>query len=154
METKKPIAIASDHGGYALKLEIETYFQTAGIPFCDYGCDSPDRADYPVYANRVSRAMVRGNSDFGILVCGTGIGMSMAANKVKGIRAACCSDSYSARMTRAHNNANILCLGGRVIAAPKAIELVRIFLSTPFDGGRHADRIGMFGKIEENQELE
>ncbi len=154
MENRKPIAIASDHGGYALKLAIETYLTGEGIPFRDYGCDSPARADYPVYAVRACRAIQSGESDFGILVCGTGIGMSMAANREKGIRAACCSDRYSVRMTRAHNDANVLCLGGRVLPGDRAVELVRIFLSVPFEGGRHAERIGMFGKIENNQELE
>ena len=141
------IAIGCDHGGYRLKLEIIKYLQEQGIKYKDFGCDSESSVDYPIYAQIVSEAVASGACTLGILVCGTGIGMSIAANKVKGIRAACCTETYSAKMTRMHNDANILCIGGRVVGVGTALEMVHAFLHTNFEGGgRHENRIAMLEK--------
>ncbi len=139
----KPIAIACDHGGFHLKNEICKHLTAQNIPFLDLGTDSADSVDYPVYAKKVCVMIQDGTSDRGILVCGTGIGMSIAANKQKGIRAACCSESFSARFTRMHNDANVLCLGERVIGSGLALDLVDLFLNTEYEGGRHAKRVAM-----------
>ncbi|HBR30932.1 MAG TPA: ribose 5-phosphate isomerase B [Clostridiales bacterium] len=138
------IALGSDHGGFEIKEAIKTYLSDKGIPFIDFGTDSLESVDYPVYARKVCDSITRGESELGILCCGTGIGMSMAANKHKGIRAAVLNEEFSAEATRRHNNANILCLGGRIIDGKKAVKLTEIFINTPFDGGRHTKRIGMF----------
>ena len=139
----KPIAIACDHGGYELKLQIMQYLTEKGYAYTDYGTNSNASVDYPIYAKKVCAAIQEGASDLGILICGTGIGMSMAANKQKGIRAACCTDTFSARFTRLHNDANVLCLGARVLGAGLALDLVDLFLTTPFEGGRHSNRIAL-----------
>ena len=139
------IAIGSDHGGYELKLEVIKHLKDRGIEVKDYGCDSTASCDYPVYAGKVTDAVVSKECELGILICGTGIGMSMAANKVKGIRAALCSDCFSAKATKEHNNANILCMGARVIGAGHALMIVDTFLDTPFsEDERHIRRISMF----------
>ncbi|MCM1084441.1 MAG: ribose 5-phosphate isomerase B [Clostridium sp.] len=139
------IAIGCDHGGYELKKEIMKHLEERGIPFKDMGCDSTASCDYPVYAKAVAEEVAGGACELGILICGTGIGMSMAANKVQGIRAAACSDCFSARATKEHNNANILCLGARTLGAGLALMLVDTFIDTPFSGDeRHIRRIGMF----------
>lgn len=139
------IAIGCDHGGYELKNEIVKHLTERGIPFKDMGCDSAASCDYPVYANAVAEAVAGGSCELGILICGTGIGMSMAANKVTGIRAAVCSDCFSAKATREHNNANILCLGARTLGAGLALMLVDTFIDTPFsEDERHVRRISMF----------
>ena len=140
----KKIAIACDHGGYELKLAIIKKLAEMGVEYTDFGTDSTESVDYPVYADKVCKAITDGNADLGILVCGTGIGMSMAANKHRGIRAACCADTFSARMTRMHNNANVLCLGGRVIGPGLACDMAELFVTTDFLGGRHEKRIAMF----------
>lgn len=142
------IAIGCDHGGYEIKNAVIDYLKDKGIAYNDFGCYSVDSVDYPVYAHKVATAVASGEAELGILCCGTGIGISMAANKVKGIRAAVCSDAFCAEMTRRHNNANILCMGGRVIDAAKAVELADIFLHTPFEGGRHEKRVQMITDIE------
>ncbi len=142
------IALGSDHGGYALKEEIKAFLTEKGIPFTDFGTDSEASCDYPIYAEKVCRSVVSGESEKGILCCGTGIGMSMAANKIRGIRCACCSDCFSAEMTRRHNDANVLSLGGRVVGAGLALKIVELFLNTPFEGGRHARRVGMVMDLE------
>lgn len=142
------IAIACDHGGYKLKLAIEKYFEEKRINYRDFGTDNENSCDYADFAKKVALSVKSGESDFGILVCGTGIGMSLAANKVKGIRAAVCSDYFSAKFTRLHNDANILCLGQRVLGEGLALELVDVFLNTKFEGGRHADRIAKIAAIE------
>ena len=139
----KPIAIACDHGGYQLKLQIMQHLTEQGYTYIDYGTNSEASVDYPVYAKKVCAAIQEGASDYGILICGTGIGMSMAANKQKGIRAACCTDTFSARFTRLHNDANVLCLGARVLGAGLALDLVDLYLTTPFEGGRHSNRIAL-----------
>ena len=142
------IALGCDHGGFEIKNAVIEYLKQKGIAYRDYGCYSTDSVDYPVYAYQVAAAVASGEAGLGILCCGTGIGISMAANKVKGIRAAVCCDAFCAEMTRRHNNANILCMGGRVINAEKAVELADIFLHTEFEGGRHAKRVQMITDIE------
>ena len=143
------IAIGSDHGGFALKEEIKKHLTERGIPFRDFGTDSEASCDYPVYAEKVCRAVTGGEAELGILCCGTGIGMSMAANKIRGIRCACCGDCFSAEMTRRHNDANVLALGGRVLGVGLALKIADIFLDTPFEGGRHARRVGQIMALEE-----
>lgn len=142
------IAIASDHGGYTLRAEIAAYLEQAGIAYTDLGCPGADRCDYPDYAVAACRAVAEKRADRAILVCSTGIGMSMAANKIKGIRAALCGDSYSARYTRRHNDANVLCLGALVTGPGLALEIVDVFLNTAFEGGRHQIRIDKIMKLE------
>lgn len=140
---KIKIAIGSDHGGFEYKASIIKVLQVKGYDVVDMGTYSPESCDYPIIAKKVARAVAKGDFEKGILVCGTGIGMSMAANKVKGIRAAVCGDTFSARATRAHNNANILCLGQRVVGEGLALDIVDIWLTTKFEGGRHERRVNM-----------
>lgn len=142
------LAIGSDHGGYELKEEIKKYLEEQNIPYKDFGTDSTASVDYPDIAYPVAKAVADGECEKGILCCGTGIGISMAANKVKGIRAACCSDCFSAKLTRQHNNANILCMGGRVVGVGKALMMVDLFLHTEFEGGRHQKRIDKLTALE------
>lgn len=142
------VALGADSAGYALKEQIKNYLETQGIAYRDFGAYSGESCDYPMMAVAPCRAVLTGECDQAILVCGTGIGISMAANKIKGIRAACCSDYFSAKYTRLHNDANALCLGGRVIGAGLAFELVDVFLHTEFEGGRHARRVGQLDDIE------
>lgn len=137
------IALGCDHGGLDIKNAIIKMLESKGIEYRDLGTYTPDSVDYPVYAKAVCRAITSGGCELGILCCGTGIGMSIAANKVKGIRASVLSDEFSAEMTRRHNNANVLCLGGRVINGEKAVRLAEIFLTTPYEGGRHDKRVAM-----------
>ncbi|MBQ4067380.1 MAG: ribose 5-phosphate isomerase B [Clostridia bacterium] len=144
----KKIAIACDHGGYELKKDIIKHLTARGFEVCDFGCDSTQSVDYPDYALPASQAVAKGECDLGILICGTGIGMSLCANKVKGIRAACCSDTFSARMTRMHNDSNILCFGARVVGLGLATDMVDLFLDTPFEGARHNARIEKMMAIE------
>lgn len=138
------IVIASDHAGFALKESLKTYLTEKGWEVLDCGTDSEASCDYPVFAHALCDKIKAGEAKLGILVCGTGIGMSMAANKVPGIRAAVCSDCFSTKFTRAHNDANVMCLGARVTGDGLAKELVDIFLATPFEGGKHLRRINMF----------
>lgn len=142
------VALACDHGGLNLKNAVIRYLEEKNIAYKDYGCYSEESVDYPLYAYKAAESVSRGECDFGILCCGTGIGISMAANKVKNIRAAVVTDSFCAEMTRRHNNANVLCMGGRVISEEKAVRLADIFLHTPFDGGRHEKRVQMISEIE------
>ncbi len=140
MEIKK-IVIGSDHAGYNLKLKVKAHLESCGIEVVDMGTDSPESCNYTVFAHAVCEAVVGGVAPLGILVCGTGVGMSMAANKHAGIRAACCENTFSARMTRMHNDANILCIGERVVGFGLACDMVDLFISTPFEGGRHQARV-------------
>ena len=142
------IAIGCDHGGFHLKNAIQNYLDEQGIPYVDFGCSSTESCHYPAYAVPVCHAVTDGDCTFGILVCSTGIGMSMAANKCRGIRAACCSETYSARYTRMHNNANVLCLGEKVVGEGLALDMVDLFLNTQFEGGRHQTRVDMIMEIE------
>lgn len=142
------IAIGCDHGGLDIKNAVIAYMKENDIDYKDFGCYTSDSVDYPVYAYQVAKSVSDGDAELGIICCGTGIGVSMAANKVKGIRAAVCTDEFCVEMTRRHNNANILCMGGRVIDEEKAVKLASIFLNTPFDGGRHENRVNMIMDIE------
>ncbi|MBR6721871.1 ribose 5-phosphate isomerase B [bacterium] len=135
------VAIGSDHGGFRYKESIIDYLKIRDIEYIDVGTYTPESCDYPEIARKVAELVTSGKVDRGILVCGTGIGMSIAANKVHGIRAALCSDTYSARVSRAHNNANILCLGERVIGEHLALDITDIWLKTGFEGGRHKRRV-------------
>ncbi|MCR5797328.1 MAG: ribose 5-phosphate isomerase B [Eubacterium sp.] len=138
------IALGSDQAGYGLKQDIIKYLEEKGYEYKDYGSYSSDPVDYPVYGHKVAHAIVDGECDRGILICGTGIGISMAANKVKGIRAAVCGDCFSAEATRLHNDANVLALGARVVGAGLAVKIVETFLNTEFSGvERHARRVEM-----------
>ena len=145
------IALGSYHGGYALKEEIKSYLEARHIQVKDFGTYTPEAVDYADIAYPVARAVSSGECERGILCCGTGIGISMAANKVKGIRAACCSDCFSAKYTRLHNDANILCMGGRVVGPGLAQMMVDLFLETSFEGGRHQTRIDKIAAIEREQ---
>ena len=147
---KKHIAIACDHGGYLLKIAVMRHLDENGYTYKDFGCDSTDSVDYPDYAVPACTAVTGGECDCAILICGTGIGMSLCANKVHGIRAACCSDTFSARMTRLHNDANVLCLGARVIGEGLALDMIDLFLTTEYMGGRHALRVEKVMNIEKN----
>ena len=142
------IALGADHAGYELKELIKKHLQEKGIQVEDMGTYSTDSVDYPDYAYPVAKKVAAGQAEYGILCCGTGIGISIAANKVKGIRAALCADEFSAEMTRRHNDANILCMGGRVIKSELALKLVDIFLNTPFEGDKHLRRINKIAEIE------
>ncbi len=138
------IAIGCDQAGYALKQEIIKHLEERGLAYEDFGCYSADPVDYPVYGRKVAYAIAEGKCERGILICGTGIGISIAANKVKGIRAALCTDCFTAEATRLHNDANILALGGRVVGPGLALKIVDTFLDTSFSGAeRHARRISM-----------
>ncbi|MCL2775112.1 MAG: ribose 5-phosphate isomerase B [Oscillospiraceae bacterium] len=141
------ISIAADHAGYELKEVIKNYFDMTDIPYMDFGTNSTEAVDYPVYAQKVCAALQTGESDFGILVCGTGIGMAIAANKHKDIRAANCTDTYSAKMARLHNDANVLTLGSRVTGAGLVLDIIKQFLSTEFEGGRHSERLDMLNML-------
>ena len=145
------IAVGADHAGVFLKNDIVKLLEKEGYEVKDFGTYSDESCDYPIYAKAVADAVASGLCEKGILVCGTGIGMSMAANKVKGIRAAVCSEAKSAEMTRRHNDANILCLGGRVIGPGVAGEMVDLFLDTEYEGGRHANRVAKISAIEEGK---
>lgn len=142
------IALGSDHGGYSLKKEIIKYLEEKGIEYKDFGTHTEDSCDYPVYGEEVGKAVASGEYERGIIICGTGIGISIAANKVKGVRAALCGDCYSAEFTRRHNDANVLALGARVIGPGLALKILDIFLNTEFEGGRHSKRVGLLSEIE------
>ena len=147
---KRTIYIGADSAGYNLKGEIISHLCELGYTVKDMGCDSTASCHYPEFAHKVcERVMADLDGSFGILICGTGIGMSMCANKHRGIRAALCSDTYSARMTRCHNDANVLCMGARVIGSCLAADIVDAFLSAEYEGGRHAIRVGMMMELEE-----
>ncbi len=148
---KKRIVFGSDHAGFALKNKLMTLLAEEGYPVSEVGTYSEDSCDYPVFAEKACREVLDGNADLVILVCGTGVGMSIAANKINGIRAACCSDIFSARFTRLHNDANALCIGARVLGEGLAYELVKAFVDTGYEGGKHARRVAMLTDIENRQ---
>ena len=138
------LALGCDHGGYELMQEVKAHLEKRGFEYKDFGCYSTDSVDYPEYAKKVAGAVAAGECELGILICGTGIGISIAANKVKGIRAALCADCFSAEATREHNNANILCMGARTTGPGLALKIVDAFLDTPFSNDeRHIRRINM-----------
>ena len=145
------ITIGSDHAGYELKLKVIAHLKERGIETIDVGTHSTDSCDYPDFAHAVCKNVQDGVTELGILICGTGIGMSMAANKHKGIRAAACSDTFSARLTRMHNDANVLCFGERVVGMGLACDLVDEFIDAEFEGGKHARRVDMITAIEKDQ---
>ena len=142
------LAIGSDHGGYELKQAVMKHLAERGVEYRDYGTYSSESCDYPDFGEAVGRAVASGECERGIVVCGTGIGISIAANKVRGIRCALCGDCYSAEMARAHNNANMLALGARVLGEGLALKIVDTFLDTGFEGGRHARRVAKIMAIE------
>jgi len=135
------IAVGSDHAGYELKEKVKQYLERLNEEVNDFGCFSKSRVDYPDYAIKVARSVIAGENKWGIIICGTGIGISITANKIKGIRAALCCSEYMAKLARRHNNANILAMGGRTTTPEKAEKIVKVFLNTNFEGGRHANRV-------------
>lgn len=145
------VAIGCDHGGYNLKMEVIDYLKKVGVELVDYGTDNDkDSVNYPDFAKKVCDDVVAKQVDFGILVCGTGIGMSIAANKVKGIRCAVLNDTFSAKMTKMHNNANVIALGERVLGKGLAIDIVKAYMNAEYEGGRHQNRLDLIEKIENN----
>lgn len=142
------IAIGSDHGGYKLKEELKKYLDEKGIDFKDFGTVSEERVDYPEIAKEVAKSVQSGETEFGILICKTGLGMSIVANKFKGIRCAVCHDENTAKYARLHNNANILALSGQDLTVNQAVCILRMWLATEFEGGRHQNRINMISEIE------
>jgi ribose 5-phosphate isomerase B len=142
------IVIGCDHAAYELKLKVIEHLKDQGIEVEDVGTNSTASCDYPDFADVLCKKIMSGEYERGILICGTGIGMSMAANKHKGIRAACCSDTFSARLTREHNDANVLCFGARVVGEGLAYDLVDLFVSTDYEGGKHARRVAMVDALD------
>jgi len=145
------IAIGNDHVAVDMKKHIKEYLEAKGHEIINFGTDSRDRCDYPIYGKKVAEAVAGGECDCGILICGTGVGISLAANKVKGIRAAVCSDPYTAKLTKQHNNANIIAFGARVIGESTAEMIVDEYLNAEYEGGRHQKRIDMISDIEKTR---
>lgn len=144
------VAFAADHGGYKLKDALAAHLREKGIDVVDFGTNTSDSCDYPDYADPLCRAVASGECEFGVLVCSTGLGMSMAANKHRGIRAACCSETVSVGLTRSHNNANVLCLGAFIVGKHTACEMVDLFISTPFsEGERHVRRVNKVNALDD-----
>ncbi len=144
------IAVGSDHGGLALKEAIKSALAVRGLDVDDYGTDNGDSVDYPDFAEKVAGAVARGDVELGILVCGTGIGMSIVANKFPGVRAALATDEFMAQMAKEHNNANVLVLGGRVLAEDLAVKMVNVWLDSPYEAGRHQRRLDKISRLEED----
>ena len=142
------IAIGSDGAGFELKKAITAWLEEKNIPYAEFGCMNGESCDYPLVAKEVCEQITSGKAEQAILVCGTGIGISMAANKIKGIRAAVCTDAYTAKYPRLHNDANVLCVGGRVTGPGVGVEIVETFLNTGFEGGRHQRRVDQITEIE------
>ena len=143
------IALANDHAGVALKEEIKKLLDSRGLAYKDLGTNTTDSVDYPIYGEAAARAVASGECDRAIIICGTGLGISMAANKVRGIRAAVCTDCFMAEMARRHNNANILALGARVVGGGLALKIAETFLDTEFEGGRHQRRVDLISALED-----
>ena len=148
------IAIACDHAGIDLKPAVIAVLDELGIPYKDFGTYTRESVDYPVYGARAANAVAKGECDRGIIMCGTGVGIGMAASKVHGIRCVTCTDTYSAKMSRLHNDANMLSLGARVLGAELAKDIVRVWLMTEFEGERHARRVGMINRLDAGEALE
>lgn len=146
------IAIGSDHAAFALKEVVRNHLIESGFDVKDMGAFTPERTDYPVYGEKVARYVVSGQADFGVVICGTGAGMSISANKVPGARCVLASEPYTAVLSRRHNNANMLAMGARVIGEGLACMIVDQFLDAEFEGGRHADRVALITKLDENRE--
>ena len=147
----KPIAIGCDHGATELKEELKKHLDANGISYNDLGTFTKDSVHYPVYADKVCKEIQNGRSDLGLLLCTTGVGMSMAANKHKGIRAALCADTRSARFTRMHNDANVLCMGAHIVGVGLACDILDAFLAAEFEGGRHQTRVDMLSELEKDE---
>ncbi|HIE9814656.1 TPA: ribose 5-phosphate isomerase B [Klebsiella pneumoniae] len=147
------IAVGCDHVGLILKPDIVHFLKDKGIEVIDKGADSPERTDYPLYSKQVADAVVSGEAELGILICGSGIGISIAANKVNGIRAVVCSEPYSAKLSREHNNTNILAFGSRVVGSELAKMIVDAWLQAEFEGGRHQRRVDLISKIERGEKI-
>lgn len=142
------MAVGCDHGGFRIAQAVRGYLREQGIEFLDFGTHSEESVDYPLIAEQVAKAVAGGEADLGVLVCSTGIGISIAANKVKGVRAAVCTNELCARLTRNDNNSNILCMGGKVVDEDTALRMLDVFIHTEFEGGRHARRVGEIEEIE------
>ena len=147
------IAVAADHGAFELKEAVKKHLEEKGIEFTDYGCFSKESVDYPRYAYLAASAVAEKECDFGIICCTTGLGVSMTANKVKGIRAAVCTNEMLAEMTRRHNNANVICMGQNVVTPELANKMIDIFISAEFEGGRHERRVNLLTDIENGKEI-
>ena len=147
------LALAADHGAFELKESIKKHLEEKGIEYEDFVCYSKESVDYPKFAYKAAKAVADKKFDFGVICCTTGLGVSMAANKVKGIRAAVCTNEMLAEMTRRHNNANVICMGQNVVSAELANKLVDIFISTGFEGGRHERRVALLTDIEEGKDI-
>ncbi len=145
------VAVGCDHGGFVLKDRVVKTLEALGAEIVDFGCYDDSSVDYPVYGEKVARAVASGECNVGVIMCGTGIGISIAANKVKGIRAAVVTNPYMAKLTKNHNNANIIALGGRVISGDEAEDIVRAWYTAEYEGGRHQRRLDMIAKIEEDR---
>lgn len=148
------ISLGCDHGGYALKEHIKAYLESKGHEVVDCGTYSTDSCDYPIFGEAAARKVQSGECERGIVICGTGIGISISANKVRGIRCALCSEPVSAKLTRQHNDANVLAMGARIIGPAMAEEIVHTFLTTEFEGGRHSRRVDLITKLENGQTIE
>ena len=148
------IAIGNDHSAVEMKEYVMKHLQQKGYEVVNFGTDTTESCHYPVYGRRVAKAVASGECDVGVLICGTGVGISLAANKTKGIRAVVCSEPYSAKLSRMHNNANVVAFGARVIGPETALMIVDEFLAAEYEGGRHATRVEMLTKIENGEELE
>lgn len=147
------IALGADHAGFTLKDAVKSHLEELGHEVTDVGTHSTDRTDYPVWGQRTARIVAAGEADFGIIVCGSGIGISIAANKVAGARCVVCTEPYSAQMGRRHNNANMLAMGERFVGVDMALAIVDAFLAAEFEGGRHAERVSLLERIEADEEL-
>ena len=147
------IAIGNDHVAVEMKNQITEHLKSKGYEVVNFGTDSFERTDYPIYGYRVAKAVASGECDFGVLICGTGVGISLAANKVKGIRAVVCSEPYTAKLSRQHNDTRIVAFGARVIGTATAEMIVDEFLSAEYEGGRHAKRVEMLSRIEDGYEI-
>lgn len=147
------VSVACDHGAYDLKEAIKKHLEEKGIEYVDFGCNSKESVDYPRFAYAAAKAVANGEVDLGIICCTTGLGVSMAANKVKGVRAAVCTSTHLAEMTRRHNNANVICMGQAVVSEELAFEMVDTFLSTEFEGGRHQRRVDLLTDIEDGKDI-
>lgn len=147
------IGLASDHAGYRLKESLKSLLDEMGLEYKDYGTNSLESVDYPVFAQKAAKGVVSGEVEKAIICCGTGVGISIAANKVQGIRCVCCSDAFSAKLSRMHNNSNILAMGERVLGDENAKMIAKIWLTTEFEGGRHSKRIDQIAAIEKGEQL-
>jgi len=148
MKTNLKIIVASDHVGYEMKKELQQYMTELGHDVTDIGCHSTDRAEYPIFGRMAAEQLATGEFDRAVLVCGTGFGIALAANTVKGVRCVNCTDMFTAKLSRQHNNSNAIALGARVLAPEYAKMLLETWLTTDFDGGRHADRMNMISEME------